>query len=298
MPSSEYEALLDQARSNPIDHTKSLAELRLGFDAMGMALVPPRDATFAAVDADGVKAEWASVPESSDAVVFYLHGGGYLMGSPAGYRDFVVRICRAGGVRALSVDYRLAPEHAFPAAVDDAVKAYRWTLARGVAPSRIVMAGDSAGGGLTLSTLLALKAQNLPLPKAAICLSPVTDLALTGASVASKAAEDVFLTREKLDFYYSNFLKHQDPKTPLASPLYADLSGLPPMLVMVGTSEILLDDSTRLAEKAKASGVDVELVIGEGMIHVWPFFASLISEGRQGVETIGAFIRKQLRPAA
>jgi monoterpene epsilon-lactone hydrolase len=297
MPSQEFEALLVQARSNPIDAKKSLVELRERFDVMGLAFAPPEDASFVQVDADGVKAEWTRVPESDDAaVLFYLHGGGYIMGSPAGYRDFVARICRAGRVRALSVDYRLAPEAPFPAAIEDAVKAYRWLLAQHVAPSRIVIAGDSAGGGLTLSTLLALKEKGIPLPAAAICLSPSTDLARTGTSIATKAADDVFLTRELLDVCFDNFLgPGTDPRDPLASPLYADLTGLPPLLIMVGTAEILLDDSTRLAEKAKASGVEVELHVAEGMIHVWLFFASILPEGQQGVETMGAFIRKRLQ---
>jgi len=296
MPSREFEELLIQARSNPIDPRKSLVELRQGFDAMGLALAPPEDASFVQVDADGVKAEWTRVPESDDtAVLFYLHGGGYIMGSPAGYRDFVAQICRAARVRALSVDYRLAPEHPFPAAIEDAVQGYRWLLARHVVPSRIVIAGDSAGGGLTLSTLLALKENGIPLPAAAICLSPSTDLARTASSITTKAAEDVFLTRELLDVCFDNYLgPGGDPRNPLASPLYADLTGLPPLLIMVGTAEILLDDSTRLAGKAKESGVEVELQVAEGMIHVWSFFASVIPEGKQGVETIGAFIRKRL----
>jgi len=296
MPSQEFEALLEHARANPIDPKKSLAELRQGFEAMGLALAPPADASFVAVDADGVKAEWTRVPQSEEgAVILYLHGGGYIMGSPAGYRDFVAGICRAGRTRALSVDYRLAPEHPFPAAIDDAVKAYRWVLAKQVAPSRIVIAGDSAGGGLTLSTLLALKARGIALPAAAVCLSPSTDLARTGASIQTRAAEDVFLTRDLLDVCFDSFLGTDgDPRNPLASPLYAELSGLPPLLVMVGTAEILLDDSLRLAEKAKASGVEVELVVGEGMIHVWSFFAGMMPEGQQGVETIGVFIRRHL----
>jgi acetyl esterase/lipase len=158
-----------------------------------------------------------------------------------------------------------------------------------------VIAGDSAGGGLTLSTLLALKKDGVQLPAAAICLSPSTDLARTGASITTKAAEDVFLTPELLDLCYDSFLGAcGDPTNPLASPLYADLAGLPPLLIMVGTDEILLDDSIRFAGKAKESGVEVELQVAEGMIHVWSFFAGVIPEGQEGVETIGAFIRKRL----
>jgi len=220
------------------------------------------------------------------------------MGSPAGYRNFVARICRAGEVRALSVDYRLAPEAPFPAALEDAVKTYQWLLQQQVQPSRIVIAGDSAGGGLTLSTLLALKEKGIPLPAAAICLSPSTDLARTGSSILTKATEDVFLTRELLDVCYDSYLGPRgDPQNPLASPLYSDLTGLPPLLIMVGTAEVLLDDSTRLAEKAKEAGVEVELQVAEGMFHVWSFFASVIPEGQQAVEAMGAFIRKRLRSA-
>jgi acetyl esterase/lipase len=296
MASREFEELLVQARSNPIDTSKSLGELREGFDVMGLAFAPPEDASFVQVDANGVRAEWTRVPESDDeAVLFYLHGGGYIMGSLAGYRHFVARICRAGRVRGLAVDYRLAPEHPFPAAIEDSVNAYRWLLANHIAPSRIVIAGDSAGGGLTLSTLLALKENGVQMPAAAICLSPSTDLARTGASITTKASEDVFLTRELLDLCYDSFLgPGEDPRNPLASPLYADLAGLPPLLIMVGTAEILLNDSTRIAKKAKESGVEVELQVAEGMTHVWSFFAGVIPEGQEGVETMAAFIRKRL----
>lgn len=296
MPSKEFEKLLAQCRSNPIDHKKGLVNLRQGFNAMGLAFTPSQDASFVKVDIDGVKAEWTQVPESDDSsVLLYLHGGGYIMGSIEGYRDFVARICREGRIRALSVDYRLAPENQFPAAIEDAVKTYKWLLVQNIDPARIIIAGDSAGGGLALSTLLALKENGIKLPAAAICLSPVTDLAQTGKSVMTKAASDAFLSSELLNFCYYNYLGTDENKmNPLASPLYADLTGMPPLLIMVGTAEILLDDSIRLARKAKECGVDVDIVVAEEMIHVWSFFAGIIPEGQEGVETMGVFIRKHL----
>jgi epsilon-lactone hydrolase len=207
------------------------------------------------------------------AALLYLHGGRYTMGSTKAYRGFRCAARQRGGqTRALSIDYRLAPEHPYPAAIDDIVKSYKWLLAQHVDPARVIIAGDSAGGGLTLATLLELREKGITLPAAAVCLSPSTDLAQTGESITSKAADDIFLTSSLLDFCYGNFLGPDgDPTNPFVSPLYADLTGLPPLLVMVGTAEILLEDSIRLAAKAEAAGVDVDLVIGEEMFHVWRF---------------------------
>jgi len=297
MPSREFHELVVHARANPIDPQISLTELRQGFDAMGLSFTPPEDVSLEEVSASGVRAEWVRVPESMEsAVLLYLHGGGYTMGSTKAYRGFVARLAREGQTRALSIDYRLAPEHPYPAAIDDIVKSYKWLLAQHVDPARVIIAGDSAGGGLTLATLLELREKGITLPAAAVCLSPSTDLAQTGESITSKAADDIFLTSPLLDFCYGNFLGPDgDPTNPFVSPLYADLTGLPPLLVMVGTAEILLEDSIRLAAKAKAAGVDVDLVIGEEMFHVWPFFAAILPEGQEALGKIGTFIRHHLK---
>jgi acetyl esterase/lipase len=234
------------------------------------------------------------LPESApDKAVCFLHGGGYTSGSVNTHRDLVSRIARAAGATALSIDYRLAPENKFPAALEDAVKAYRWLIRR-VDPANIAIAGDSAGGGLAVAALVALRDAGEPLPAAAALMSPWVDLALTGESMASLADDDPMNNREEIERMADAYLQGADPKTPLASPVYADLTGLPPLLVQAGSAEVLLDDSVRLAERALAAGVDVTLDIWEEMIHVWQIFAPMLPEGRQAIEQIGAFIRKHI----
>ncbi len=202
------------------------------------------------------------------------------------------RISRASGARVLAINYRLAPEHPFPAAVEDATAAYRWLLAQGIAPNRIVIAGDSAGGGLTISTLLALRDAKQPLPAAAVPISPWTDLAATGESLRTLAGKDPMVQAEPLKEMAKLYLGKADAKNPLASPLYADFKGLPPMLIQVGGAEILLDDAKRVADKAKAAGVMVELEVWDEMVHVWHVFAKLLPEGQQAIDRIGRFVRE------
>ena len=222
--------------------------------------------------------------------------GGYIGGSIETHKDLVARISRAAKVRVLIIDYRLAPEHPFPAALEDAVAAYQWLISNEkIDPKNLIIGGDSAGGGLTVSTLVKLREEELSLPAAAICLSPWTDLAVTGESIKTKAEVDPFITPEINEFCAKNYLKDTDPKNYLASPLYADLKELPPMYIQVGTSEVLLDDSVRLAENAKEAGVDVELDIWEDMIHVFAIFAALAPESQQAIEKISDFIQKNLK---
>jgi acetyl esterase/lipase len=192
----------------------------------------------------------------------------------------------------LLIDYRLAPEHPHPAAVEDSTRAYRWLLETGSNPKRMAIAGDSAGGGLTVATLVALRDAGVPLPAAAVCLSPWVDLEGIGESMTTKAAVDPMVQREPLLRMASMYLAGQDPRTPLAAPLYADLRGLPPLLIQVGTAETLLDDSVRLAERARAAGVQVTLEPWEDMIHVWQAFAAMLPEGQQAIERIGEFLRQ------
>lgn len=245
------------------------------------------------VSADGVPAEWIAAPEATaDRVIFYLHGGGYTLGSINTHREMVSRLSRAAGARALAINYRLAPEHPFPAAVEDSTAAYRWLLGNGVNPGRMVIAGDSAGGGLTIATLVALRDAGVPLPAAAVCLSPWVDLEGLGESMRTKAAVDPMIPAEMIAEGGKAYLGGADPRTPLAAPLYADLTGLPPLLLQVGTSEVLLDDSTRLAERARAVGVDVTLEPWDDMIHVWQIFAAMLPEGQQAIDRIGEFVRK------
>ncbi|PKB68219.1 MAG: alpha/beta hydrolase [SAR202 cluster bacterium Io17-Chloro-G4] len=263
------------------------------------------DVVYEGINAGGVAAEWIFVEGKSGQekhggiangnVVLYLHGGGYVIGSMRAYRGFLSRVSRATGAKVLGLNYRLAPEFPFPAAVDDSVAAYRWLLSQGINPSNIVIGGDSAGGGLTVATLVALRYLGEPMPAAGVCISPWVDLEGTGESMTSKAEIDPIVQKEALEFMAQLYMGERDRRAPLAAPLHADLRGLPPLLIQVGTAETLLDDSTRLADKAKSSGVKVELDIWEDMIHVWPIFAPVLPEGQQAIERIGEFVRKQTK---
>ena len=193
----------------------------------------------------------------------------------------------------LVTDYRLAPEHPHPAAVDDSVAAYRWMLAQGLKPARIAVAGDSAGGGLTVATLVAIRDAKLPVPAAGVCLSPWVDLEGIGESMTTKADVDPIVQKPGLLQMAAAYLGGKDPRTPLAAPLYADLSGLPPLLIQVGTAETLLDDASRLADRARKAGVTVIYEPWENMIHVWHLFASMLDEGQQAIDRIGEFVQKQ-----
>ncbi|PKB73281.1 MAG: alpha/beta hydrolase [SAR202 cluster bacterium Io17-Chloro-G7] len=262
------------------------------------------DVVYEPINAGGVAAEWISIngprektggEATIEPVILYLHGGGYVIGSVRSYRGFLSRMSRAADARVLGLDYRLAPEFPFPAALDDSVAAYRWLLSQGVEPGNIVIGGDSAGGGLTVSTLVALRYLGEPMPAAGVCISPWVDLEGTGESMISKAEVDTIVQKEMLGFMTQLYMGDRDLRAPLAAPLYADLRGLPPLLIQVGTAETLLDDSTRLADRAKSSGVKVELSIWDDMIHVWPIFAPVLPEGQQAIERIGEFVRQQAK---
>ncbi len=292
MPSPQHEMIVTLLTSRPPIVAPTVEETRAGFEQMAQMFPLAADVTHERVNAGGVPSEWVRVPESrTDRVILYLHGGGYVIGSLNTHRELASRIARATQARALVIDYRLAPEHPFPAAVEDATAAYRWLLSTGVSPAKIALAGDSAGGGLVLATLLALRDSKQPLPAAGICMSPWVDLEGTGASAQPGGADDPLLQldglREMGRHYASSNLRH-----PHAAPLYASFRGLPPLLIQVGTRELLLDDSTRVAAKAKADGVDVTLETWDGLIHVWQLFGPDVPESRQAVERIGEFTRK------
>lgn len=249
-----------------------------------------------AVSAGGVDAEWLSGPGArADHAVIYLHGGGYVLGSVNSHRDMIARLSSASGARALALNYRLAPEHPFPAAVDDAVSAYKFVLAQGISPGRIAIAGDSAGGGLTAATLLAIRDQKLPLPSAGVLLSPWVDMEGIGESMNGGVSDDPMVGKHLIAAMATPYLNGADPRTPLAAPLYADLRGLPPLLIQVGRREGLLDDSTRFAHRARKAGVDVTLEVWTGMIHVWQIFANELEEGREAVDRIGEYLRKHFQ---
>lgn len=252
---------------------------------------PNRGFTIAPVSASDVPCAWIE-PVKSDATptIFYLHGGGYTSGTLLYYRDMLGRFARVHGLRSLYVDYRLAPRHVFPAAVHDALAAYRWLLQSSIKPEHIVFAGDSAGGGLALATLLAARDAGLPLPAAAALLSPWTDLEGTGKTLITRKRADPMLNSPGVKPTGRLYLGDADPRDPLASPLYAGLRGLPPLFIHVGDAEILLDDSRRLAERARAAGVDVTLREWPGMFHVFPIFPSLLPEARMAGDEMAAFI--------
>lgn len=294
MPSQQLQTIIQTLRSAPDLHGAPIEQLRAAFEAVTSWLPVPNDVKSEPVDAGGVPGEWISAPGAdAQRVIYYLHGGGYAMGSINTHREMVSRLSRAAGARALAIDYRLAPENPFPAAVDDAVAAYCWLLSTGVEPSRLVIAGDSAGGGLTVATMVALRDAGEPLPAAAVCLSPWVDMEGLGESMTTRAEADPMVRRADLLEGAKAYLGGADPRTPLAAPLYVDLKGLPPLLIQVGGAETLLDDATRLADRAKSAGVDVALEVWEEMIHVWQYVAAVLPEGQQAIDRIGEFIRER-----
>jgi monoterpene epsilon-lactone hydrolase len=247
------------------------------------------------VDIPGIPAEWL-IPDNakSGQALLYLHGGGYIIGSIESYRNMVSQLASAAQCRALIIEYRLAPEDKFPCAVKDALTSYRWLLSQGYDPKNIAIAGDSAGGGLTAVTLVSLRDAGDPLPAAAMLLSPWTDLEGAGESFKTVGWRDPMLNKRIALKMAALYLGDADPRDPLASPIYADLKGLPPLLIHVGTCELLLDDARRLAKRADEDGVSVELDICDGMFHVWQFFSPLVSESKEAIEKLGKFYQNKV----
>jgi acetyl esterase/lipase len=242
------------------------------------------------VDAGGVPGEFITTLASRpDRDVLFLHGGGYVTGSGALYRDLTWRLATAARARVLAIDYRLAPEHPFPAALDDALAAYRWLVAGRADPRRTAVMGDSAGGGLALALLLRLRDDGLELPAAAVAVSPWTDLALTGASLSFNEKSDPMLNAADARLFADCYLAGADPRNPYASPLYSNPAGLPPTLIHVGSDEILHDDAVRMAEILRAAGCRAEIEVWPRMPHVWHLFAPVLPEAKQAIANIGAF---------
>ena len=277
------------------ESTGTIDGFRVAFEETMSQFALDEDITCHPTAVGGVPGEWISAPEAAeDRALLYLHGGGYVIGSMRGYRVMLSHLSRATGAKVLGIEYRLAPEFPFPAAVNDSVAAYRDLLAQGFDPRRIVVAGESAGGGLTIATLVALRYLGEPLPACAVCMSPWVDLEGLGDSMTANAEIDPVVGKDMLGFMAGLYLGDKDPRTPLAAPLYADLRDLPPLLIQVGTAETLIDDSNRLAERAKAAGVEVELEAWEDMIHAWQIFAPILPEAQQAIDGIGAFAKKHL----
>lgn len=270
---------------------RRIAQMREGYEALGGAFPPGDDWSCQRENIRGIPGELSHCGGAARNIVLYLHGGGYVIGSLVTHRGLVANVARATGGKVLAIDYRLAPEHPFPAAVEDAVTAYRWMLENDYDSSSIVIAGDSAGGGLAVATLLKLKQEGLPLPAAGVCLSPWVDMEAVGESMDSRASLDPMVQREGLLDMAGAYLAGANPQDPLAAPIFGDLGGLPPLLVQVGTAETLLDDARRLANRAISCGVDVEYQEWPDMIHVFQHFAAMLSDGLRAIERIGAFVR-------
>ena len=292
---SEIEILIGKLRKRPLGAGTGGDVGKIRAQMEGMALRAAPDLRIETADADGVKSELITPPGADpERVIQYLHGGGYVIGSPNTHRCLVGELARAASALALVLDYRLAPENPYPAAVDDSVTAYRWLLSKGYAPENIVIAGDSAGGGLTVATLLALKERKLPMPAAGICISPWCDMTVSGESIKARAALDPMTTEDGVRQMAKQYLNGADPRTPGASPIFGDLKGLPPLLIHVGEREILFSDSEILRDRAKGAGVDVTFEEWPGMIHVWHAFHPFLAEGREAVKKAGAFAKDRM----
>lgn len=228
--------------------------------------------------------------------VLFLHGGAFTMGSCTTHRALASRIAIAGGTAVLLPEFRLAPEHPFPASLEDCLTAYRWLLDRGTPPRRIALAGDSSGAALAVSLAMRTRDGGLPLPAAIACLSPWADLGLTGETLTTRAQLDPVCSVSESRFHAGHYIGALDPRDPRLSPIYADLRGLPPILIQAGDHEILLSDALRLAERARTCGVETELEVWDGMWHVWHFFAGYVPEAREAIDRVGAFLREHLDP--
>jgi len=296
MNDPEIEVLRAVIASRP--RASEIAQMRIDADQRGRNLGLAGDVSVQPVDANGVPAEWTVTPgaDASSAILF-LHGGGYVICSLDSHRHLAAEVGRASGVRTLAIDYRLAPEHRFPAPVEDTLAAYRYLLDSGIRPERIALAGDSAGGGLVVAAMLAIRQAGLPLPACGWCISPWVDMEASGASFVDRAEADPTVQKPMIQMMAEWYLGGADPRHPHASPLYGDLRGLPPMLIQVGAAETLLDDSVALARTAGAADVRVDLQIWPEMIHIWHLYFPVLSAGRRAIAAGGSFVRNAIRGA-
>jgi epsilon-lactone hydrolase len=278
-----------------MERASDIAQRRIDFDQIAQAYPTAADIKVEQASASGVPAEWTRAPDArDDAAVLYLHGGGYVIGSLQSHRHLAAEIGRAARARTLALHYRLAPEHPFPAAVEDAVAGYRFLLAQGLRPGSIAIAGDSAGGGLTVAALLAIRDAGLAQPSCGWCISPWVDMEGVGESMTGIAARDPIVEKNALLEMSRHYLGAADPRTPLAAPIHADLAGIAPLFIQVGAAETLLDDAIRLARVAGAADVRVDLQIWPEMVHVWHLFHPDVTAGRRAIEAGGAFIRAMI----
>jgi len=300
MASAEAEALKGVFRQLadavvPTGRVPTLEEQRSSMSQMAEMASVPEGVSVTETYAGGCRAYWHDPAGGArDRVILYVHGGGYVLGSPKSHERLVGHLARAAGCRALNLDYRLAPEHPHPAAVEDATAAYRWLLAQGYRPEHVGISGDSAGGGLTLATLLSIKESGLPQPAAAAPLSPWTDLEMLGASMTTNAKRDVLVHAEGLRGLAAMFLGASSPRAPLAAPLHGDYYGVAPIYIQVGGDETLLDDSTRLVERARSAGAEVVLDVFPEMQHVFQMSVGRMPEATDAVQRLGAWFKLKL----
>jgi acetyl esterase/lipase len=294
MSQQELNVILDMMRNFPWGETPT--QMRASFNDSARSLPPHPTAIVEEVDANGVPASLISTPQAAkDRVILYLHGGGFIAGSRISHCRLACDLSEAARATVLLIDYRLVPEHPYPAALEDALAAYQWLMdERGFSPSHIALAGDSAGGNLALTMLLSLRDAGNPLPVAALLISPLTDMVRTGQTHTTKAHVDLMVLPQVLEAGINAYLPNGDFCNPLVSPIYADLSGLPPMLIHVGNQEVLLDDSLRLARKAALDDVSVELKVWKDMIHSLHLFGPMLTEGREAIASSGAFLARYL----
>jgi acetyl esterase/lipase len=290
MRDAEIVALRAKLASRP--RSDDYRQRRRDIDARGLEYGVAADVSVEPVSANGVRAEWTSTPQADRyTALLYLHGGGFVIGSLDSHRHLVAEAGRAANAWALALDYRLAPEHPFPAAVEDALTGYRFLLSKGYGPDRIAIAGDSAGGGLVVSAMIAIRDAGLPQPSCGWCISPWVDMEAIGETMSTKAAADPTVQRAGILDMAGMYLNGANPRSPLAAPLYADFAGIAPLLIQVGAVEIFLDDAIRLARAAGGADVRVDLQIWPDMIHVWHLFHPELKAGRQAIAQGGSFAR-------
>jgi len=280
-------------RKNPYTENKSIKQLREETEESGSKILLPENTKVEKIIADGVDAEWISCGKvNTNKIFMFIHGGGYYRGSIASTRATVARISEQAGVQCLSIDYRLAPEHPFPGAIDDTYTAYNWILKQGINPQNIIVSGQSAGGGLCLALLLKIKDNKGTQPLGAVAISPWTDLSQSGNTMKTNENIDPIISKKYLDRMAGLYLKGSSFSLPLASPLFGDLSELPPILIQVGTAETMLDDSKRFYEKAKKANVDINIEIWTDMFHGWHGNAHILKDAELAIQSIGNFCKK------
>ena len=292
----ELQKLVDTLRARP--KLTEVSERRDAINAFAKAFPPAADVTIEKMTLGGVPAEKSRTPgDDAAGAILYVHGGGYVIGSLDSHRHLVTEAGRAAGVPVYALDYRLAPEHPFPAPVEDTVAAYKQLLAQGIAASKITIGGDSAGGGLVIGAMLAIKDAGLPTCAAGWCISPWVDMEARGASFTDRASTDPTVQKPTILFMAGHYMGKADPRHPYASPIHGELRGLPPLLIQVGACETLLDDSLQLARLAGMADVPVDLQVWPEMIHIWHIFHPVLGAARRAIADGGVWVQKILKGA-